>query len=101
MTGLVLGGGGVRGSYQVGVYLALRKSHIKLDGFTGSSIGAFNAAMLASNRSRELLKFWQTTEIGKIFGFSDEFIKVGDFIISQTLLFFILPVYFLINSKFP
>ena len=31
-----------------------------------------------------------------IFGFSDEFIKVGDFIISQTLLFFILPVYFLI-----
>ena len=35
MTGLVLGGGGVRGSYQVGVYLALRKIHIILDGFTG------------------------------------------------------------------
>ena len=78
MTGLVLGGGGVRGSYQVGVYLALRKSHIKLDGFTGSSIGAFNAAMLASNRGRELLKFWQTTEIGKVFGFSDELIKLAN-----------------------
>ena len=76
MTGLVLGGGGVRGSYQVGVYLALKKAHIKLDGFAGSSIGAFNAAMLASNRGSELLKFWQNTEIGKVFGFNDELIKL-------------------------
>lgn len=78
MTGLVLGGGGVRGSYQVGVYMALKKSHIKIDGFAGSSIGAFNAAMLASKRDKELLKFWQTTEIGKVFGFSDELIKFAN-----------------------
>lgn len=78
MTGLVLGGGGVRGSYQVGVYMALKKSYIKIDGFAGSSIGAFNAAMLSSKRDKELLKFWQTTEIGKVFGFSDELIKFAN-----------------------
>ena len=30
MIGLVLGGGGVRGSYQIGVFYALKKSHIKI-----------------------------------------------------------------------
>ena len=43
MIGLALAGGGVRGAYQIGVYLALKKSHIKIDGFVGTSIGAFNA----------------------------------------------------------
>lgn len=78
MIGLVLGGGGVRGSYQIGVFYALKKSHIKIDGFTGSSIGAFNAAMLASKREKELLYFWRNTEIGKVFGFSDELIKLAN-----------------------
>ena len=78
MIGLALGGGGVRGSYQVGVYMALKKSHIKIAGFTGSSIGAFNAAMLAAGREKELLNFWRTTEIGKVFGFSDELIKLAN-----------------------
>ena len=78
MIGLVLGGGGVRGSYQIGVFYALKKSHIKIDGFTGSSIGAFNAAMLASKREEELLYFWRNTEIGKVFGFSDELIKLAN-----------------------
>ena len=78
MIGLVLGGGGVRGSYQIGVFYALKKSHIKIDGFTGSSIGAFNAAMLASKREEELLYFWRNTEIGKVFGFSDELINLAN-----------------------
>lgn len=78
MIGLVLGGGGVRGSYQIGAFYALKKSHIKIDGFTGSSIGAFNAAMLASKREEELLYFWRNTEIGKVFGFSDELIKLAN-----------------------
>lgn len=78
MIGLVLGGGGVRGSYQIGVFYALKKSHIKIDGFTGSSIGAFNAAMLASKREEELLYFWRNTEIGKVFEFSDELIKLAN-----------------------
>ena len=74
MTGLALAGGGVRGAYQIGVYLALKKCHIKIDGFVGTSIGAFNAAMLAAGRDRELLKFWQNVDVGMILGLSDKLI---------------------------
>ena len=58
MKGLVLEGGGVKGSYQVGAYYAFKNRRIKFDGIVGTSIGSFNAAMLVSGRERELLKFW-------------------------------------------
>lgn len=71
MIGLALGGGGTRGSYQIGVFLALKKCHIRIDGFVGTSIGAFNAAMLASKREKELLNFWQTVDVATILGEND------------------------------
>ena len=75
MIGLALAGGGSRGAYQIGVYRALKKCHIKIDGFVGTSIGALNAAMLASNRDKELYNLWKSINIGNIFGFSDNFIS--------------------------
>ncbi len=71
-VGLALAGGGVRGAYQIGVYQALKKQHIRIDGFVGTSIGSFNAAMLASGRDKELLKFWQNINVGAILGLTDE-----------------------------
>lgn len=75
MTGLSLAGGGVRGSYQVGAFYALKKCGIKFDGYVGTSIGSFNAAMLAAGKEKELLKFWQNINVGKIIGFSEKYIK--------------------------
>ena len=75
MIGLALAGGGSRGAYQIGVYRALRKCHIRIDGFVGTSIGALNAAMLASNRDKELYNLWKSINMGNIFGFSDDFVK--------------------------
>jgi len=72
MIGLVLAGGGVRGSYQIGAYFAFKKCNIKFDGFVGTSIGSFNAAMLASGKEEELLEFWQNANIGKILGFNEK-----------------------------
>lgn len=74
MIGLALQGGGARGSYQIGAYLALKKTHIKFDGVCGTSIGAFNGAMIASGKEKELLKFWTTISIGEVLGFPKEFI---------------------------
>lgn len=74
MTGLALAGGGARGAYQIGVYFALKKCHIKIDCFVGTSIGAFNAAMLASGRDKELLKFWQNVNVAMLLGLSDTLI---------------------------
>ena len=75
MNGLVLDGGGVKGSYQVGAYFAFRDCHIKLNGFVGTSIGAFNAALLASGKEQELLEFWYKVNPGEILGFDKKYIE--------------------------
>ena len=75
MKGLVLEGGGVKGSYQVGAYYAFRSRRIKFDGIVGTSIGSFNAAMLASGRERELLKFWYEISPGAAMNFDPKFVE--------------------------
>ena len=74
MIGLALQGGGARGSYQIGAYLALKQARIKFDGVCGTSIGAFNGAMIASGKERELLKFWENISVGEILGFNPRYI---------------------------
>ncbi len=75
MRGLVLEGGGVKGSYQIGSYMAFRKCHIPFDGYVGTSIGSFNACMLACNQYRVLLDFWEHVNPGDLFDFDERFVK--------------------------
>lgn len=49
--GLVLSGGGAKGAYQVGVIKALVEMGTQVDAVAGASIGALNAAILASSPS--------------------------------------------------
>ncbi len=44
--GLVLSGGGAKGSYEIGVWKALQELGIPIKAITGTSIGALNGAML-------------------------------------------------------
>ena len=76
MRGLVLEGGGVKGSYQIGAYYAFRDCGIKFDGFVGTSIGSFNAVMLASNMEKELLKFWYNVDPGTLLGMDSRFVEL-------------------------
>lgn len=55
---LVFSGGGAKGSYQIGVWKALKKLHIKIDIVTGCSIGSINAALFAENKYRIAKKMW-------------------------------------------
>ncbi len=57
--GLVLSGGGSKGAYEIGVYKALRKMHMKIDIVTGTSIGAINGILVAQKDLRGALKFWK------------------------------------------
>ncbi len=75
MNGLVLEGGGVKGSYQVGAYYAFRDCGIKFRGIVGTSIGSFNAAMLASKKPRELLQFWYDLDPGTAMNFDPRFVE--------------------------
>ena len=63
MIGITFEGGGTRGSYQVGSYLAFKDCHIKPKGVCGTSIGSFNSAMIAAKQEKELLEFWQNVDI--------------------------------------
>ncbi len=61
---LVLQGGGALGAYQAGVYQAMQEAGIEPDWVIGTSIGAFNAALIAGNppelRLQRLRSFWQS-----------------------------------------
>ncbi len=75
MIGLALQGGGARGAYQAGACLALKKLKIKFDGVCGTSIGAFNGAMIACGKEEELINFWQNVNIGKIIDLDDKLLE--------------------------
>lgn len=47
--GLVLGGGGAKGSYEIGVWKALKELEIPLIAVTGTSVGALNGAMIVQD----------------------------------------------------
>jgi NTE family protein len=60
---LVFQGGGALGAYQAGVYQALHEAGIEPSWIIGTSIGAFNAALIAGNevdnRVPALREFWR------------------------------------------
>lgn len=58
MYGLVLEGGGAKGSYHIGVYKALKELGIEISGITGTSIGALNGAMIVQNDYERCYDLW-------------------------------------------
>lgn len=91
MKGLVLEGGGVKGSYQIGSYYAFLDCKVKISGFVGTSIGAFNAEMLAEGKYRELLDFWNSVSPGKLLNFNEDYVNAinnEDYSIKALLGFF-------------
>lgn len=68
MLGLVFGGGGAKGSYEIGVWKALIDMDIEIDVVTGTSIGSLNAAMVAQGDFKKGLDGWYNFDAGKMFG---------------------------------
>ena len=58
MKAIVLSGGGAKGSYQIGVWKALRELNIKYDIITGTSSGALNGALMTQNSYHKARKLW-------------------------------------------
>ena len=68
MKAFVLSGGGSKGSYQIGVWKALRKMHIKFDIVTGTSVGALNGALITQNTYHKAVKIWKNINLKLLFG---------------------------------
>ena len=76
--GLVLGGGGARGSYQIGVLRALEEAGIlkEIEHISGTSIGAINTLMVMAKLSYErMLEIWEMINNSDIYGHKLEKIK--------------------------
>jgi len=68
MKALVLSGGGAKGSYQVGVWKALRKLNKKFDIVTGTSAGALNGALITQKSYHKAINLWKKINFDLIFG---------------------------------
>ena len=68
MKALVLSGGGSKGSYQIGVWKALKELNIKFDIVTGASVGALNGAMYVQNDFRKAINIWRKINLKVLFG---------------------------------
>jgi len=72
MYGLVLQGGGGKGSYQIGVWKALRELKIEISAVTGTSIGALNGALIAQGSYDEAVDMWLNMDPSKVFNVDSE-----------------------------
>lgn len=65
-TAFVLGGGGARGAYEIGVWQALREMDIKIDMVAGCSVGAINGAIIAQDSFDLAVKLWKEIQTDMI-----------------------------------
>lgn len=70
-VGLMLGGGGAKGSYQLGVIKALEELNLlkHIDSISGVSIGAINTLLLMSEKKfPEMVEIWEIMDSENVFG---------------------------------
>ncbi|MBU5311427.1 patatin-like phospholipase family protein [Tissierella carlieri] len=72
MYGLVLEGGGAKGSYHMGVYKALMESGIEIKGVAGTSIGALNGAMIVQNDYERCYDLWNEITYSMVVDVDDD-----------------------------
>ena len=75
MKGLVLEGGGAKGSFHVGVLKALLERGYVFDGVAGTSIGAINGALLAQGDFDALYELWYSATPSLLFDFDENMVN--------------------------
>lgn len=70
--GLVLSGGGAKGSYEIGVWKAIKDMDIPIVAITGTSIGALNGAMLVQGDDDLCELAWTNFSVEEIIDVNNE-----------------------------
>lgn len=63
---IVLGGGGARGSYQIGVWRALRELKIDYSIVVGTSVGALNGALMVQGEYARARALWENLTVSDV-----------------------------------
>lgn len=64
---IVLSGGGGKGGYQLGFWMAIRKLKIDYSIVTGTSIGAINGAFMVQGNFSDVYKLWYFMDYKKVY----------------------------------
>ncbi|MBN2559005.1 MAG: patatin-like phospholipase family protein [Clostridia bacterium] len=67
---LALAGGGTKGSYQIGVWKALRELGIEITAVSGTSIGAINGAAIALGEYEKARRIWENLDYSMVFDYT-------------------------------
>lgn len=73
--GIVLEGGGARGSYQIGAWKALREAGIKIRGIAGASVGALNGALICMDDLEKAEEIWENIRYSQVIDVDDDVIE--------------------------
>lgn len=65
--GLVLGGGGAHGAYQIGVWQTLKEHQIRFEVITGTSVGALNGVLILQDDLSQAFSLWQSLATNQVF----------------------------------
>ena len=68
--GLVLEGGGAKGSFQIGAWRALREAGIKIKGISGVSVGALNGALICMDDPEKAEDIWHNINYSAVMDFN-------------------------------
>lgn len=70
--GIVLEGGGAKGSYQIGVWRALREAKVPIRGIAGASVGALNGAMMCMDDMEKAEYIWENISYSRVMNVEDD-----------------------------
>ncbi len=73
--GLVLEGGGAKGSYEIGACKALEEMGVKITAVTGTSVGALNGAMVAQHKIDTAYQLWYNIHPSQVMNIEEEKLK--------------------------
>lgn len=71
MLGLALEGGGAKGAFHIGAIKAFLENGYEFDGVVGTSIGAFNGALVSQGDFNKLYELWINLEPSTLFDIDD------------------------------
>lgn len=70
--GVVLEGGGAKGSYQVGAWKALREAGVQIKGIAGASVGSLNGALMCMDDLERAEYIWENISYSKVMDIDDD-----------------------------
>lgn len=73
--GVVLEGGGARGSYQIGAWKALREAGVKIKGIAGASVGALNGALMCMDDLERAEDIWENIRYSHVMDVDDSLME--------------------------